>query len=134
MNMIDLTDIPPMPALDCPDWCECDHAEDWAMTTAASSRGYDIPRNDGTVIHMAPLTAEEVAASWEPLHSAALCRIALVGREVAQLDMQKGTGPNPLDAATDLYVDAQGVITAVQARAFAAALLEAADRLDAAAR
>lgn len=121
----DLFSVPPMPATNCPAWCESDHADDWARTVVDLSKPYELPMNDGAVAHGGPASEEEMARLWEPLHVRTVGVVDLGGKESAHVDMQRG-----IDDDTQVYVDAEGPMTAEQARTFAGMLLEAAAALE----
>lgn len=118
--------IPTMPDIDCPAWCDRDHAADWHQHVAIGLDETPIPAVGGGFLpdNRAPLS--EWLEDFEALHLRNLTRIDLGGSESADLDLQCGR-----DRRTVLYVTAQGAITSAQARAFAADLLAAADQLDA---
>lgn len=120
-------EIPTMPDLDCPAWCDRDHAADWHQHVAIGLDRTPIPAVGGGFLpdNRMPL-AQWLDEAFEPLHLRNLTRIDLGGSESAELDMQRGRADS-----TVLYVTAQGAITSAQARAFAADLLAAADQLDA---
>ena len=110
MTMIDTAALPPMPDLACPAWCSADHYSTWRQQVEAC-RG---PFADGEL--------RDPADYFEPLHSLSLHR----GGPAVTLDLQHG-----VDEDAVLYLQAGDVITPAQARALAAELLQAADRLEA---
>lgn len=124
--MHDAMTIPPMPAFTCPTWCSEDHLSSWRDTVENLSRPYTIPNHDGTTFHGAPSSPEDIARIWEPLHLHTIGVVDLDVREDARVDLQRGSS-----GETVVYIDAQGAMTAEQARAFAAMLLDAADALEA---
>jgi len=123
---MNITTIPPMPATNCPAWCERDHPADWALTVSDLSKSYEIPMNDGTVAHFGPASEQEMARLFEPLHVRTVGSIDLGGMESAQVDLQRGT-----EEDTQVYINAEGPMSAEQARTFAGMLLEAAAALEA---
>ena len=104
------TTVPPMPDTRCPAWCRADHGSAWLQQVEAC-RG---PFADGEL--------RDPAGYFEPLHSLTLHR----GGPAVTLDLQRG-----VDEDVVLHLHADDVITPAQARALAAALLQAADRLEA---
>ncbi len=122
--------IPTMPATDCPSWCASDHAEKWAESVARIGNVYSIPQLDGTMTEPRTWTAEDALQTWTEVNARAHnVRLSstptLDAAEVLVVDLTK--------CGDDLclYVDGAGSITAEQARAFAAALVAGADRLEA---
>jgi len=112
--MTDVTStIPTMPDTRCPDWCPRDHRLEWLQQVEVCQA----------------LAAEGLRRSprtrFEPLHTLSPYDVELNGTERVGLDLQAGC-----DGEVLLYLDAQGPLTASQARAFSQALLQAADRLD----
>ncbi len=112
--MTDVTStIPTMPETHCPDWCPGAHRVEWLRQVEVCQA----------------LAAEGVRRSpetrFEPLHTLSLYDVELNGTDRVGLDLQAGCDGDVL-----LYLDAQGPLTASQARAFSQALIEAADRLD----
>ena len=103
---------PTMPATNCPVWCEQDHAaQEWRIAVEIcellASRGIE----------------RDPAATFEPFHGRRLLDLQLEGLSAeVVLDWQAGTGE-----ALMLYLDAQGALTAAQAREVAAALLQGAE-------
>ena len=98
-----------MPATNCPSWCERDHAaREWRTAVGTcerlASRGID----------------RDPAATFEPFHGRRLLDLQLKGAsEEVVLNWQAGTGEAP-----SMYLDAQGPLTAAQARAVAAVLFQ----------
>jgi len=43
---VNITTIPPMPATNCPSWCQSDHPDDWAHTVSNLSRPHEVPMAD----------------------------------------------------------------------------------------
>jgi len=105
--------IPTMPDTHCPDWCPRAHRSEWLLQVEVCQA----------------LEAEGVRRSpetrFEPLHTLSLYAAELNGTDRVGLDLQAGR-----DGEVLLYLDAQGPLTASQARALGQALLEAAERLD----
>ena len=124
--------IPPMPDLHCPTWCESDHAADWEQHVLAGRDTRGIPSADGTISQRVPMPESQwlTLEYFEPLHQRMLDTITLNDSgEYARIDLQRG-----VENETDLYLDAGGVLSPSKARQVAAALLNAADRLDGLAR
>jgi hypothetical protein len=119
--------FPPMPDFDCPSWCDRDHEADWRMHVAVGRDTRPIPTADGG-LRYPDTSLSEWLELFEPFHLHKVARVDL-GRgrvdEYAQVDLQRG-----VEEVTLLYVNADGDMTAEQARAFAAELLKAADVLE----
>ena len=102
--------IPTMPATNCPAWCEQDHAaREWQMGVESC----ELLAAEG--MHRDP------AKTFEPLHERRLLDLQVEGAgHGVELDWQAGTGEEP-----SLWIDANGPLTAAQARELASALLSA---------
>ncbi len=113
--MTDVTStIPTMPDTHCPDWCPRDHRTEWLLQVEV-----------GRIVEAEGRPCSPPETLFDPLHALSLYALDLGSSDGIGLDLQAD-----LDGDVLLYLDAQGPLTASQARAFSQALLEAADRLD----
>lgn len=134
MNAMTITNTHPMPATDCPRFCEIDHAASWSRLAEGIGKTYTIPHTDGTEAASVTWTLEDVQQAWDEVHGrchqASIASIPVGGSETLVLDLIRDADEDGTDSLA-LYIDAQGAVTAEQARTFAAALLAGADRLEA---
>ena len=126
--MNDTSTIPPMPALDCPSWCERDHEADWRqhVQTGMDTRG--IPMADGTILRN-PMPLEEWCTLdyFGPVaHRRRLAELHLAERDTITLDLDD----DPSAGDPSLYLIAEAALSAAEARQLAAELVDAANRLD----
>ena len=117
-----------MPAIDCPQWCDRDHAADWRKHVAIGRDPRGVPMADGTVSYSST-PEHEWLECFDVMHWRSVLRLDLPaqtgGSGRAEVSLQSGPSYRTL-----LYVDVVDELTATQARAFALGLLEAVDQLE----
>lgn len=125
-TMIDRPAQPPMPATNCPDWCQRDHYKTWTDRWELLSVPQPVTWQDGTVTHTTPITAEELTANFleDLCHSKTLYATRTTEGDTIGLALEA-------DATGQwLYLDAEGSLDRHHALSLADALRDAATLLE----
>lgn len=116
--------VPAMPDLDCPPWCETDHAAEWLRHVLVGRDTRPIPMADGEVSTFADIPEADWLAMFEAFHRRPLSHVDMDDGEEATVDFVY------LDGETEIFLDAVGSLTPSTARHLALELLAAADALE----